>query len=357
MTTVKRARAREYTRIAGLARTGRAAINARGYLILVTLYLIAGLLSSSMFQAGTIRAIAANGVPLVLVATGEAAVLLIGELDLSVGAVTALSGVFVIVLLNHDVAPTVAIGLAVSAGLAAGIVNGLCVALLRVSSFIVTLGTSLVFYGIALVGANGVQVPVSRFGPTTWLGTSFAQIFTPTVVIGLVVVTVVAVAVGSSPWGRQLYAIGGDRESAERWGLPVKTRVISVFALAGAMAALGGVLSALALGTGDPTVGSQTLLTAIAGAVIGGVGAKPGEGRIGSAACGALALVVLTFLLNEENVGASAQQAVVGVVVVAVGLGRLDPAVSRHLAAKRDALMKRHVPSHGPMPSAEDGGS
>jgi len=224
-----------------------------------------------------------------------------------------------------------AVAVAVAAGAAAGFINGWCTAVLKVSSFIVTLGSSFAFYGVALAAAKGVQVPAAEFGPTTWLAESFGSVFTPVTVIGIVVIAAVAIAVGSTPWGRQLYAIGGDPESAERWGLRVRRRVIEAFMLSGALAAAGGVLTALLLATGDPTVGSDVLLDAIAGAVIGGVGAKPGEGRIGSAACGALALIVLEFLLNEQNVGASTQQLVAGIVVVLVGLGRLEPALTRSL--------------------------
>jgi len=303
----------------------------RGYAIVVVMFLVAGWINSAMFEASTLQALAARAVPIMLVATGEACVLLLGELDLSVGAITALAGVLVISLMNGGMPTGEAVAVAVAAGAAAGFVNGWCTAVLRVSSFIVTLGSSFAFYGVALAAAKGVQVPASEFGPTTWLAESFGSIFTPVTVIGIVVIAAVAIGVGSTPWGRQLYAIGGDPESAERWGLRVRRRVIEAFMLSGALAAAGGVLTALLLATGDPTVGSDVLLDAIAGAVIGGVGAKPGEGRIGSAACGALALIVLEFLLNQQNVGASTQQLVAGLVVVLVGLGRLEPALTRSL--------------------------
>lgn len=303
----------------------------RGYAILVIVYVVGVVIAPQIAGASTLRALTAQATPIVLAGTAEAVVLLIGELDLSVGATMALSGVVVISLLNRGFTPIAASAAAIAVGLVVGLVNGACVTGMRVSSFVVTLGSSFAVYGVALAASGGVIVAATRYGPTEWIASFTAQVITPPLPIALACIAVVAFAVRRTTWGRQLYAIGGHRESAARWGMRVSRRTIEVFALSGALAGVAGILLALALGTGDPNAGSQTLLDAIAGAVIGGVAITGGVGRIGAAACGALALVVLQFVLNERNVSSTVEQLLAGAVVLAVGLGPLQqsPAFQR----------------------------
>jgi ribose transport system permease protein len=289
-------------------------------------------MAPALFSTESIRSLVTYSVPTALVAIGEACILIVAELDLSLGAILALSGVVFGRILDAGAPLTVAIIAALLVSVVCGLINGLCVTRLGVSSFIVTLGSSFSIYGLALAVSSGVIVTLTDFGPTEWLANYWFGFVTPELIIFLVIVAAVALIVGRSRWGRALYAAGGDREAAIRWGLPVRRTVLKAFVLSAALAGAAGIILAIGLATGDPTVGSDTLLSGIAGAVIGGVAVSGGRGRIGSAACGAVALMTLQIVLSDRNVAASPEEFVTGLVVVLVGLGRFDIGtwVARH---------------------------
>lgn len=296
----------------------------RGYLVLLLAYVIGGAVAPAMFSTESVRSLIAYSVPTALVAIGEACILIVAELDLSLGAILALSGVVFARTLDAGAPLVIAIIVAILVSALCGLINGLCVTRLGVSSFIVTLGSSFSIYGLALAVSSGVIVSLTDFGPTQWLANYWFGLVTPELLIFLVLVGAVALIVGRGRWGRALYAAGGDREAAIRWGLPVRRTVLTAFVLSAALAGAAGIILTIGLATGDPTVGSDTLLSAIAGAVIGGVAVSGGKGRIGSAACGAIALMTLQIVLSERNVAASPEEFVTGLVVVLVGLGRFD---------------------------------
>lgn len=298
--------------------------DARGYWILIVMFVVGAIVAPAMLDAGTIRALIANSGPLIFASVGEAAVLMVGELDLSIGAIMALSGVVVVTLMNNGISTEAAIIIAVLSGLIVGLVNGFCTAIFGISSFIVTLGSSFAVYGVSLAMSNGVVESATHVKVTIWLSSFIASVVSPILVLVVIVVVAASFLVGSTTWGRRLYAVGGDRESATRWGFPVRRVLLQVFMLSGAVSALGGVVLALSLGTGNPNAGTSILLTTIAGVVIGGIALSGGEGRVGAACAGTVALVVLEFVLNQRNVGSAGEQFVAGIVVVIVGLKKFD---------------------------------
>lgn len=294
----------------------------RGYWVLAVVFAVGAVIAPAMLDAGTIRALITNSGPLVLASIGEAAVLMVGELDLSIGSIMALSGVVVVSLMNNGISAEAAIVVAVLSGLIVGLVNGFCTAILGISSFIVTLGSSFAVYGVSLAMSNGVVLSATHVKVTIWLSSFFARVISPILVLVVIAVVAASFLIGLTTWGRRLYAVGGDRESATRWGFPVKRVLLQVFMLSGGVSALGGVVLALSLGTGNPNAGTSILLTTIAGVVIGGIALTGGEGRVGAACAGTVALVVLEFILNQRNVGSAGEQFVAGIVVVIVGLGK-----------------------------------
>jgi ribose transport system permease protein len=317
--------------------------------VLLIAYVVGGAVAPAMFSTESIRSLVTYSVPTALVAIGEACILIVAELDLSLGAILALSGVVFARTLDAGAPLAIAIIVALLVSALCGLINGLCVTRLGVSSFIVTLGSSFSIYGLALAVSSGVIVSLTDFGPTEWLANYWFGFVTPELLIFLVLVGAVALIVGRARWGRALYAAGGDREAAIRWGLPVRRTVLKAFILSAALAGAAGIILTIGLATGDPTVGSDTLLSAIAGAVIGGVAVSGGKGRIGSAACGAVALMTLQIVLSERNVAASPEEFVTGLVVVLVGLGRFDIGglLARHRRGEADPERRDHEMAFG----------
>jgi ribose transport system permease protein len=251
-----------------------------------------------------------------VLALGQLLVIVSRGIDLSVGATVALSGVVGAIVYLH-VHSTVLVVLAVlGVGLAVGLCNGLIFVLGRIPHpFIVTLASLSIVRGLALWAAHGTLIPgmpaavdTLGGGSINWLPYSFF------VVAGLAVLTVIATMY--LVWGRWLYAVGGNPEAARRTGIPVGRVLISVYALSGLAAGVGGLLTAGLLDSGSPTAGDLAELDSIAAVIIGGAAFAGGRGNVGNALVGAFTIGVIRNALNLHNVNAFYQLMAIGVVVL-----------------------------------------
>jgi ribose/xylose/arabinose/galactoside ABC-type transport system permease subunit len=250
---------------------------------------------------------------------GMTLVLLAGEIDLSVGGVAVLAGVaggqFV-----QSGSVWIVIAATLGAGIAVGLINGLCVTVLRVPSLIVTLGT----LGIARACANllsGGQAIFPRSMPDyLWLGHgSVAGVPVPVVVL-VVAVALALVATRYSIFGRALYAAGGNPRAAALSGVNVGGIRLLVFVLSGAGAALAGMLESARLSYIDPAAFDGIELSVIAIATLGGVSLAGGRGTIGAMVVAALIIAAMNKALNMLGISAYLQQIVTAGVILAVVL-------------------------------------
>jgi ribose transport system permease protein len=264
---------------------------------------------------------------LAIAACGEALVLIIGGFDLSVGATIALSSVVTAKVMGLAIGafPEMtawAIALGVLAGLgsgaAVGLVNGLCVSLLNISGFIVTLGTMSATVGIALLITNGIPVYgmpksfVTEFGRGQWFG------LPTSVTIALAIVATMIFVQRLTLLGRYIYAIGGNAHAAVVSGVSARRYVVACYVISGVLAATTGILLTAQVGSGQASFGGDRMtLQAIAAAVIGGVSLRGGVGRIEMVALGALFLTILTNSLNLLRVDSRLQLVLLGLVMVA----------------------------------------
>jgi ribose transport system permease protein len=217
-----------------------------------------------------IDALLSNLAITVAISLGQMVVIAAGGMNLALGSIGALSGLATCYLMLHRGVPmvfSVCIGIAV--GAAAGILNGFLVARFNLSAFIVTLATSSVFTGVAL-GLTQAQ-------PLTPLPTSFTRIGTGTVggvptlfVLGVVVAALVAWICRFTHFGRQLLALGGNRDASALAGMPTRRVIVGVHVLSGVLAAWAGILTMARLGQGQPDIGSDWLLSSFAAPIIGG---------------------------------------------------------------------------------------
>jgi rhamnose transport system permease protein len=298
--------------------------------------LVAGTTAANprFLSAQSVRDILLGTAIVMLLAVGEAVVIITRNIDLSVGSVLGLSAFATASLLrDHHGLPVVgalAYGLALGAG--CGLVNALVVRFGNVPSLVVTLGTLYVFRGLDYFWASGSQINAAnlpsgflRFGSGTVLGVPYL----------ILVAAVVLVAVGGYlrgyRSGRELYAIGSSPEAARLAGLRVGRRLLFAFVLSGALAGLGGVLYAARFGTVDAAAGSGFELNVVAAVVVGGVAVFGGSGSVYGAALGALLLTTIGSALAVLNINQFWQQAVVGaLILLAIGI---DRAVSSRVAA------------------------
>lgn len=246
---------------------------------------------------------------------GMTYVLLLGDIDLSVGAVMALVGTVAAFAMQHGVHPVLAVLAAMLAGLALGWVNGALSALLTIPSFIVTVATMGVFRGLAYITSAGVPISIDddRFaalGNGTFLGVAI-----PIWVLGLLLV-IDHFVLSRTVFGRKAYLAGGNREAALYSGINVGRLRIFIFMVSGLMASIGGVLMTSRLYSAQPNAGMGYELDAIAAAVLGGTSLSGGYGTIVGTLIGALIIGVINNGMNLLSVPYFYQLIVKGVVIL-----------------------------------------
>lgn len=258
-----------------------------------------------------------------LVALGQTLVLLLGGIDLSVGAAAAISAIVgCLFLKSAGVPPALVIPLTAMFGLFLGSINGFFVSVLKLSPFIVTLATWEIFAGMTLVVTKGY--PVRPLGPDfTKYGQGEIFGIPGPVFLFLVAAAVMIWVLRSTRFGRNLYAIGGNRDAALLVGIPVLRTELIVYALAGMFASLAGIMYASRVDAGQPSVGEGWLMKAITAAILGGTSLKGGQGMIIGTVFGTLLTAVLANGLSLMNVSAYWARVVVGTIVLLAVLGDL----------------------------------
>ena len=301
--------------------------------ILILLFLFFGLYEPNFSRSANIINVFRNASYLMIISSGQMLVLIIGGFDLSVGAVVALTSVtsaLIMVTLATAMPDQIILIIALGAiagllvGSAIGVFNGLCVALLKVSPFMVTLGTMSIAVGIALFTTAGVPVYgmpdefTRGFGRMRWLGLPVAIYLT------IAILAILWFVMRWTKLGQYIYAIGGNIDAARVSGIPTTFYLVVTYTMCAFLAAITGVLLTARVGSGEATLGGPLMLESIAAAVIGGVSLRGGVGRIELVALGALFLALVTNGMNLMRVDSKLQTIVIGVVLIlAVALDRL----------------------------------
>ena len=304
------------------------AVSRLGFLpVLLVLVVVAmAVIEPKFVGVNNVLNILRNASFLSIVACGEALVLIAGGFDLSVGAVVALASVLGAKIMAASAAmfptqPWIAVALGIAAGLggglATGLVNGICVAFLRISGFVVTLGTMSATLGVALILTNGIPVYgmprgfVTEFGRAQWFGLPTA------VTIAVLVVGLAVFVQRRTLFGRYLFAIGGNPHAATVSGVSTRAYLIATYMVSGLLAAATGILLTAQVGSGQASFGGdRMMLQAIAAAVIGGVSLRGGIGRMEMVALGAAFLTILTNALNLLRVDSKLQLVCIGVIMI-----------------------------------------
>jgi D-xylose transport system permease protein len=354
--------------------------------------------NNNFLSAGNFVNLIVQMAPFAIIGMGMVFVLLLGEIDLSVGYVSGMGAVVAAVLLEPDGSQTstiVAVLAALGVGCTIGLLQGFFVAKIGVPSFVVTLAGLLGWNGVVLliIGSKGTLVIQDKFivglandnmspglswavaigSVVLYLGIQVSTIFRrrkyelpnpPWSIIALKTVVIAALAIGVVAWantdrgvpyvgllmlglllfwtyvatrtrfGRHVYSVGGNAEASRRAGISVAGIKLAVFAIAGTMAAIGGLVLASRLSSVDTnTGGGSVLLYSIAAAVIGGTSLFGGRGTIRSAVLGAIVIAMIDNGLGLINVSAGTKFVVTGIVLLA--------------AVTLDSLSRRRIVASG----------
>ena len=268
-----------------------------------------------------------------IMSVGMSFVILIGEIDLSVGAILAFIATLTAYLLMIVQLPTIyAFAIVLAAGAVLGATNGAVTTLLGIPSFVATLAMMSVARGLARLSFGGKAIPLlpttmgGHVTPETFIVTErlFGTIPFPAVIMFCVAV-IASLGLKYTTFGRHVYAVGGNIVAARLSGVRVTKTKIVVFILAGLCTALASYLQALQLNQGAPNDGIGYELNAIAAVVIGGTSLMGGVGTISGAVAGAWMLGMIDNILNLNNVESDVQLLVKGaLIVIAVALQRLQ---------------------------------
>jgi ribose transport system permease protein len=317
-----------------------ASFGSKGYLIVVAaLVLIVGsALSPYFLTERNLVAVLITASVVSVLAVGQYLVIVTGGIDLSVGAVAALSSVAVGLTLQQGVPWPLALLVALLVAGFIGIFNGLMIVFGGITPFIVTLAMMSLARGLAYVLQTGRQVPIDDQVFLGALAGSYGPLRAP-IVIALVVTVLAAIMMSQTRYGRRLYAFGGNPEAARLSGLPVKRDVITAYFLSSLLAGLAGVMIAAQLTEGSAIIGDGYELNAIAAVVVGGASLFGGTGDPVSAVIGGLIIAVILNIMDLIGIQAQPQLIVKGAVILLAvlftsGVGNKLPNLIRKLIAK-----------------------
>ncbi len=280
-------------------------------------------------QMNILRYVAETGI----IAIGMTLVILVGEIDLSVGAVLAFGATLTAYLLTTtQIGTLLTLILVLISGAAFGFVNGAVSSAFRIPSFVVTLAMMSFARGLARLVFGGVAIPllaISQGGAAPedafFVNLRLGGVLPVPALLMFGVAIVASLALRYTPFGRHVYAVGGNPVAAHLSGVRVEFTKVLVFALCGVLTALAAFVHAIQLNQGAPNDGFAYELNAIAAVVIGGTSLQGGIGTVAGAVAGAWMLGMIDNILNLNNVQADVQLLIKGaLIVVAVALQRLQ---------------------------------
>lgn len=298
--------------------------------MIAVLFIIVGLsaLISDNFLSTYNMVIIARALAFIgIITIAQSMLMILGELDLSLGAIGGFCGVIGgILMVRMGMPPWLAFVACLSIGALFGAINGLLVTLLKLHSLVLTIGMAGVYGGLNLVITKGVAItgiPAS----IGFLGSGKLLGLPVPFWVMLVFLVLACFLTLKTPFGRYMYAVGSNMSAARMLGVPVDRVRIGVFAFAGFLAALAGMLMVARLGSAQPSIGDSWVLAPIAASVIGGVPTTGGIGSPLGAIFGAAIIGVIENVIVLFGVSPYWQSMVSGaIVVIAISLD----SISRH---------------------------
>lgn len=303
------------------------------YFVLLALVLVIAIKDPRFLSLTCLRDILLQSSTKVIIALGVAFVLITGGTDLSAGRVVGLAAVVSASMVQKldytrrffpnmgEINIFLPIIIAICAGLIVGILNGTIVAKFNVPPFIATLGTMVI-----VLGANSIyfDLPPNDSQPIGGLRKSFTDLGSGYILNVIPVIVLIAIAVSIMVWiifnktklGKNMYAIGGNKEAAKVSGINVVGTLITLYAIAGALYGLAGVLEAARTGGATNNYGNMYELDAIAACVVGGVSTSGGIGTVPGILAGVLIFGVINYGLTFIGVNPYWQLIIKGLIIV-----------------------------------------
>ncbi|NOZ50013.1 MAG: ABC transporter permease [Chloroflexi bacterium] len=299
--------------------------------------------SDRFFEVTNLLNVARRISPLVIVSSAVTLVMIARGLDLSVGSIIAATSVFAAYFASSGIPLWIAYLGAISLGTLFGAINAFVIVRMRVSPIIATLGTLNIARGMAyLISSSAILVGLPE--SWDWIGTSYIGPIPTSVVIAAVVFIAFQVVLTKTIFGRHVYAIGGNEETARLSGVNVERQLTILYIVTGTMTALAAIVLSSRLGSGDPNIGVGFEFEVIVAIILGGTSLAGGEGRLTGTLIGAFIVGFLGNGLNLAGVEPFWQYIAQGVVLIfAMVLDRFVNNLVLSFSTSRDTSKKLHT--------------
>lgn len=240
--------------------------------------------------------------------------LISGGVDLSIGNIMVLSGVVMYLLINNNLPLPLAILAGMGTGLACGLLNGFVIAKSKCIPLVITLGTSKAFYGLALTASGG---RIMNFGGAfDGLKTKFFEVFSPMLLVLIVMIVLAYVMMNYTKFGRRVVALGGNEKNAYLSGINVTRYKVAVYGISGLFCAVASMVFIARIDSITANAGMNYETNALAAAIIGGVTFDGGKGTISGAFLGCLLMGVISNAMNILGVDTNVQTIITGAIIV-----------------------------------------
>ena len=333
-----------------ISRSNRNKMNDRSvrYLVLLAILVIVCLLLSSItktfFSLQTIKNIINQISVQSIVAIGMTVLILTGGIDLSVGSNLMLCGVVSATILNGTGNVFLAMLCGIGTGLIVGILNGLIIGYSKISAFMVTLAMQCVCKGLGWTISNATRIMVKDYPSFTWIGQESIKIseeFALPVVFFLILLAYVAssVMLNHTPFGKRIYAVGGNPIASRSSGINVERTLLYSYAFAGLCVGVASIVSVGRTVSSQPLAGTSMEFDAITAAVIGGVALAGGMGSLVGTIIGAIMVGVISFGLGQLDISPYIQYVVKGLIILIAVAADADGFIMRTI---RDNLSRKH---------------
>ena len=286
-----------------------------GVLVIIAVLLIGlSLISDSFLTARNLLNILNQSAPLAIIACALTLVIIGGGFDLSTGAIFGVASVSAgWIAVNVD--PYTAIVAGPLIGLVLGFTNGAIITGFGVHSFLVTLATSLVYRGMAILITGGSLIPV-RIAEFSWIGRGRVGMVNIAIFVFLAFMVVMMILLNRTTFGRRVFAVGGNEEAAILSGIRTRLVKIMTFSLSGMAAGLAGVIAVSRISMAEPQAGTGLEFEAIAAVILGGTSIMGGAGAIWRSVAGVLLMALIGNGFNILNVNPFFKDLTTGVIIV-----------------------------------------
>ena len=284
--------------------------------ILVVMIIIASIISPYFLDIYNLQSVLRDLAFIGMIGIAQSLLLLVGELDLSVGKMACLCGILTgMLMVNVGLNPWLCLVIGLVLGLIFGFINGMIITRLRLNSMVATIGMQGVYGGITLVITKGKAV-TGIPADTQVLGKQSLGPVPIPFIICVAVLILILFMVKKTKTGRYIYAIGNSKEAAKILGIKVDRIRVMIYSIVGLISALAGLLYVCRLGSAQTAIGEDWPMNSIAASVIGGVSLTGGVGNPVGALIGAAVITIIQNIIVLFGVNSYWQSAVSGIVVV-----------------------------------------